>query len=89
MKWGQDQSAHRPVPETDLCSCLIRLGRCLIQFFKQTDQLFLIDVTGGFWNGRSYEHETRLGRIPFFALKFIQSTASQLFSQVELIIVIL
>jgi hypothetical protein len=44
---------------------------------------------GGFWNGRSYEHETRLGRIPFFALKFIQSTASQLFSQVELIIVIL
>jgi len=46
-------------------------------------------TNGRFWNGRSYEHETRLGRIPFFALKFIQSTASQLFSQVELIIVIL
>jgi hypothetical protein len=41
----------------------------------------------GFWNGQSYEHETRFGRIPFSALKFIQSTASQPFSQVELIIV--
>jgi hypothetical protein len=26
---------------------LIRLGRFLIQFVQQTDQLFLIDVTGG------------------------------------------